>query len=81
MMRCGHQVRLTQPELSRWSRITGFVPQGVKTMQDLDAFIAECKRYYWGTSYETKFLHWLIDEEKKRCLSKKLSDPHSLFAS
>lgn len=33
MMRCGHQARLPQPELSRWSRITGFAPRRIKINQ------------------------------------------------
>ena len=54
---------MTRPELDRWSRITGFEPVDVRTVDELRRYVAACKRYYWGSSDETRFLYWLIDEK------------------
>jgi hypothetical protein len=64
MLRLGYQIRLTRKEVERLTKITGFEPMNVKTLEELDAFITECKRYYWGHSQDTRFLHWLIDKER-----------------
>jgi hypothetical protein len=55
--------RLTRREIARWTRITGFVPENVRTVADLQDYARRCKRYYWGTSNDTRFLHRLIDTE------------------
>jgi hypothetical protein len=68
MIRLGNHIRLTAREVARFAHITGFAPEDVKTIEDLDAYIARCKRYYWGVSKATRFLHWLIDKERARCL-------------
>ena len=68
MLKCGNQVRLTRREVARFTELTGFVPVDVKTREDLDAYVAECKKYYWGVSNETKFLHYLIDTELQAAL-------------
>lgn len=70
MIRLGPRIRLTQREVERFTTITGFEPVNVKTLDDLDAYIGQCKRYYWGTSEATRFLHWLIDKERLRCISR-----------
>jgi hypothetical protein len=67
MIRLGNYIRLTRTEIARFTKITGFVPADVKTLDDLDAYIQRCKRHYWGTSKETQFLHWLMDRERVRC--------------
>ena len=68
MLRLGkHTIRLTRKEVERFTEITGLEPVNVKTLDDLDAYIAQCKRHYWGISRATKFLHWLIDKERMRC--------------
>jgi hypothetical protein len=64
----GTIIRLTSREIARFTQITGFVPENVKTLDDLDAYVAHCKRYYWGVSEDTRYLHWLIDRERSRCL-------------
>lgn len=68
MLRLGNHIRLTSDEVARFTTITGIVPVDIETLDDLDAYIAECKRYYWGVSKSTQFLHWLIDRERARCL-------------
>jgi hypothetical protein len=68
MIRLGNHIRLTSREVARFTQITGFAPENVKTIDDLDAYIARCKRHYWGVSKSTRFLHWLIDRERARCL-------------
>lgn len=68
MIRIGKHVRLTRAEIERFAHITGFEPATVKTLEQLETYVASCKRYYWGTSTDTRFLHWLIDREYARCL-------------
>lgn len=67
MIRLGKHIRLTRKEVERFTKITGFKPVNVKTLDDLDAYIGQCKRHYWGVSKDTKFLHWLMDKERLRC--------------
>lgn len=69
MIRLGNRIRLTKTEIARFTKITGFAPVDVKTLDDLDAYVGQCKRYYWGVSKETRFLHWLMDRERARCCS------------
>jgi hypothetical protein len=69
MIRLGNHIRLTPREIARLEMITGFSPAGVKTMADFDAYVRNCKEYYWGVSRDTQFLHHLIDVEKSACLS------------
>lgn len=68
MIRLGNQIRLTRTDIERFTKITGFEPARVTTLDDLDAYIARCKQYYWGVSYETRFLHWLMDRERSHCM-------------
>ena len=68
MLRLGNRVRLTRKEVERFTLITGFEPEDVKTLEDLDNYIKACKRYYWGCSAETQFLHRWLDWERSRCL-------------
>ena len=67
MIRLGQQVRLTRREVERFTKITGIAPVGIRTLAELDAYIARCKAHYWGVSRETQFLHWLIDREYQWC--------------
>lgn len=67
-IRLGNHIRLTGTEVERFTKITGFVPVNVKTLDDLDAYIKQCKRHYWGVSKDTQFLHWLMDRERLRCV-------------
>lgn len=68
MIRFGDHIRLTSREVERFTEITGITPMDVKTLDDLDAYIEHCKHHYWGSSEDTRFLHWLIDREHSRCL-------------
>ena len=68
MLRLGSQLRLTGPEVERFTRITGFAPVGVKSRDDLDDYIRQCKAYYDGASKEARFLRWLLEEERSRGL-------------
>ena len=67
MIRFGHQIRLTHREVERFTKITAIEPGDVRSLADLDAYIARCKAHYWGSSRDTQFLHWLIDQEYGRC--------------
>lgn len=67
MIRLGSQIRLTRSEVERFAKITDIEPVGIRTHDDLDAYIARCKAHYWGVSKPTRFLHWLIDREVARC--------------
>lgn len=67
MIRLGSQIRLTRREVERFWKITGIEPEDIRSLDDLDAYIARCKAHYWGVSWETEFLHWLIDREYAQC--------------
>ena len=67
MLRSGSQIRLTRREMERFRKITGIEPAGIRTACELQAYIALCKRHYWGNSKQTRFLHWLIDTEHAAC--------------
>ena len=68
MFRDDGKLRLSTRDLRRWARITGFEPVGIRCVADLAAYVQVCKAHYWGTSKETRFMHWLIDEEFRRCV-------------
>jgi len=68
MLRLGNHLRLTIREVERFTRITGIEPVGVKSLGDLEDYIRQCKAYYRGGSEEARFLRWLLDEERSRCL-------------
>ena len=67
MIRLGPQIRLTRLEVERFAKITDIEPVGIRTVGDLESYVARCKAHYWGVSNETRFLHWLIDREVARC--------------
>lgn len=67
MIRLGSQIRLTRREIERFRKITDIEPVDIRTLDDLDAYIARCKAHYWGVSQETRFLHWLIYCEYAQC--------------
>lgn len=69
MIRLGKSVRLTRREVERFTKITGMEPVSVKSLDDLDKYIEKCKLHFWGVSEDTCFLHFLLDEERSRCLA------------
>jgi hypothetical protein len=69
VLRGAKTLRLTQRESARWLRITGFKPTEVRSEADLKLYVQRCKLYFWGTSEDTRFLHFLIDTELRRNLS------------
>lgn len=69
MIRLGNSIRLTRREVERFTKITGIAPVDVRTLDDLDKYIGECKSHFWGESEDTRFLHFLLDEERSRCLA------------
>ena len=68
MIRFGNQIRLTRREAEAFKEITTFEPEDVRTVADLHAYVDRCKAHYWGRSYATRFLHWLIDREVLACM-------------
>lgn len=69
MLRLGKSIRLTRREVERLERITGFPVVGVRTLDDLTKYVADCKAYYAEDSKEFQILAWLIDNEVSRCLA------------
>ena len=67
MIRLGPHIRLTRPEIEYFLWLTDIEPAGIRTLADLDAYVARCKAYYWGVSRETRRLHALIDQARARC--------------
>jgi len=68
MIRLGKSIRLTRREVERFTKITGIEPVQVRTLDDLDAYIRQCKAHFWGVSRQTRFVHFLLDEERSRGL-------------
>ena len=69
MIRLGNSIRLNRREVERFTKITGFEPVDVRTLDDLDRYIRKCKDHFWGESDDTRFLHFLLNEELSRCLA------------
>lgn len=69
MLRLGSNIRLTRAEQARLQHLTGIALEDVYTPDDLRHYVARCKAHYAGSSEDTLFLHWLIDEELTRCLT------------
>ena len=69
MIRLGSHIRLTCKEIAYFHWLTDIEPVGIRTLADLDAYVAKCKAHYWGVSQDTQFLHWMIDQEVARCLA------------
>lgn len=67
MIRLNDQIRLTRKEIAVFTKITDIEPVGIRTLDDLDTYIAKCKAHYWGVSEQTQFIHWLIDREYWQC--------------
>ena len=74
MLRGTKTLRLTRRESDRWVKITGFEPATVRSEADLRQFVERCKRHFWGTSGDTRFLHFLIDEELRSNLAQEPID-------
>ena len=74
MLRGTKTLRLTWRESARWVKITGFEPATVRSEADLRQFVQRCKRHFWGTSEDTRFLHFLIDEELRSNLAQEPID-------
>ena len=69
MIRFGKSIRLTRREVELFTRITGFEPVGVKTLDDLDAYVRQCKKHYFKDgSKQAVVMHMLLDEVVSRCL-------------
>jgi hypothetical protein len=58
----GKKIRLTSRDIERLTRLTRFNPEGVKSVDDLDAYVERCKQYYWGKSLDSRRFHRLIDD-------------------
>lgn len=69
MIRLGSRIRLTRKEIEYFHWLTDIEPVNIRTLADLDAYVARCKARYRGVSQDTQFLHWMIDQEVARCLA------------
>ena len=67
MLRLGQHIRLTRTEAARLARITGFAPEGIRTLCEFEAYVERCKAHYLGRSEDTRLMHRLIDDVVKRC--------------
>ena len=66
MIRYGDRLTLSDVDVRRWTRITGFEPTAIATVADLEEYVRECKRYYAEPSDDSAFLNWLMDVELER---------------
>lgn len=67
MIRLNDQIRLTRKEIEVFTKITDIEPVGIRTLDELEAYVARCKAHFWGVSEQTEFVHWLIDREYRQC--------------
>ena len=51
-----NSIRLTRREIERFTLISGFCPDWVKTIDQLMAFVAWCKNHYGSDSSDGRFL-------------------------
>lgn len=63
------QIRLTPREVARFTQITGFVPENIRSMRELDAYVESCKAHFAGADLDARFLRWLIDRERNTLLA------------
>ena len=66
MIRYGNRLTLSEVDVRRWTRITGFEPTAIATVAALEVYVRECKRYYAEPSDDSAFLNWLMDVELER---------------
>lgn len=66
MLRHGERLILSGQDIRRWERITGLRPIGVRSMPDLQAYVARCKQRHAGVANDAAFIRWLIDIEFER---------------
>lgn len=66
MIRYGNRLMLSESDVRRWMRITGFEPTVISTLADLEDYVRDCKRYYAEPSQDSAFLNWLMDVELER---------------
>lgn len=66
MIRYGNRLMLSEVDVRRWTRITGFEPMAITTMDDLEDYVRDCKHYYAEPSDDSAFLNWLMDVELER---------------
>lgn len=79
MIRYGQRLVLSELDIRRWTRITGFEPTCIETWDDLEAYVRDCKRYYAEPSEDAAFLCWLMDVELERYGARPAADtPHHL---
>ncbi|RUP27336.1 MAG: hypothetical protein EKK45_14550 [Curvibacter sp.] len=67
MLRLNDRIRLTRRENEAFKEITNFDPGDIRTLADLDAYVAWCKAYYKGNSRDSFFLRSLIDDCYTAC--------------
>ena len=68
MIRFGQRIRLTSREVERLARITGFEAVGVKSIDDLTAYVSQCRACCADGPKDAAILQWLLDEAVSRCL-------------
>jgi hypothetical protein len=68
MIRLRTRIRLTKREVERFSEITGVAPENVKSLDELATYPARFYRLHAGKHRAARFLRWLIDRERSRCL-------------
>lgn len=66
MIRYGKRLVLSDLDMRRWTRITGFEPIAIRTWEDLETYVRDCKRYYDEPSDDAALLCWLMDLELER---------------
>jgi hypothetical protein len=61
-------IRLTRKEIERFTLVSGFSPDWVKTLDQLMAFVSWCKTYYGTHTEDGRFLQRHVDATLHFCL-------------
>lgn len=64
MIRCGNKIRLNKEEADWLYKLTGTIPNGIRSVEDLNRFIDRHLHAYDGFTPESQLLSMLLAEQK-----------------
>ena len=64
MIRCGNQIRLHQSDIDWFYKVTGSVPSGIRTVDDLNKFVDCHIPNFGGHTPESELLKILLEDRK-----------------
>jgi hypothetical protein len=64
MIRCGNQIRLHQSDIDWFYEVTGSIPSGIRTVDDLNKFVDFHIPNFSGCTPESELLKILLSDRK-----------------